>query len=108
MIVAYPLGRAEFCNGGSVMSAWVPIDDSVIDPVTGDADPDTKLEGPIIAEIVGPGVFTVKVWRGADQTKNPWREIVGLVEADSPVTFPVGGPVKNLSDITWAVSAQGH
>jgi hypothetical protein len=24
------------------------------------------------------------------------------------VTFPVGGPVKNLSDITWAISARGH
>ena len=108
MIVDFPLGRASFCNGASVMVAWVPIDDSAIDPVTGDVAPDTKLEGPIIAEIAGPGVFTVRVWRGTDQTKNPWREIDDLTAAASPVTFPVGGPVKNLDDITWVVTARGH
>ena len=108
MIVDFFLGRAEFRNGASVMSAWVPIDDSAIDPVTGDADPDVKLEGPIIADIAGPGVFTVKVWRGTDQTKNPWREIVGLVEADSPLEFPTGGPVRKLSDITWQITCRGQ
>jgi hypothetical protein len=108
MIVACPLGRAEFRNGESVMSAWVPIDDSAIDPVTGDPDPDTKLEGPFVVEIAGPGSFTIRVWRGADQTKNPWREIVGLTEDASPVTFRVGGPVKNLSDITYAASMRNR
>ena len=111
-LVDYPLGRSEFCNGATVISATVPIDDGNIDPVTGDADPDTAFEGDIIVTITGPGIVFVDIWRGTDQTKNPWRTTRSRypdgMPAGPPLGFPTGGPVKKLSDITWQTSAQGH
>jgi len=111
--VDFPLSYGTFDNGATVVSATVPIDDTDLDPVTGDPDPDTLFLGDIVATITGPGCIFVDIWRGADQTKPAWRTTRsqypdGLVAADSPVIFPTGGPVRKLSDISWLVSAQGH
>jgi hypothetical protein len=112
-VVDYPLGRAEFNNATTVMSASVPIDDADIDPVTGDPDPDAVFQGDIVVTVTGPGFMDVCIWRGADQTKPAWRDSrnqypAGITAADSTLTFNTGGPVKKLSDISWVITAREH
>ena len=94
------------------MSATVPIDDTNIDPVTGDPDPDAAFLGDIIVSITGPGMLFVDIWRGTDQTKNPWRttrtRFPDGMPSGPPIGFPTGGPVKKLSDVTWRITAAGQ
>ncbi len=92
-------------------SATVPIDDSQID-VDGHAFPDADLEGPFTLVMDGPGGCHIFIWRGLDgpdSGRNPWRDSLslypdGITAAVSPVIIASGGPVKQLDDVSWAVS----
>jgi hypothetical protein len=112
-IVDFPVGRAEFNNGATVMSATVPLDEADIDPVTGDPYPDARFQGNVTIVVTGPGRFDVSIWRGTDQTRDPWKTSKGLypygvAASDSPVSIRLGGPVKQWDAATWAVTARNR
>ena len=54
------------------------------------------LVGDIILNVIGPGIVAGRLARGGNRT---WREGV-FVEANTPVAFQPGGPVRQVDDIT--------
>ena len=54
------------------------------------------LVGDIILTVVGPGTVAGRLARGGNVT---WRQGV-FIEADTPVAFRSGGPIRQVDDIT--------
>ena len=69
-----------------------------------DLDP-FDLVGEWVVTVAGPGTIHGGIYRR--QTNNLWRE-GDFTEAASPVPFPVGGPIRQVEDISateaWRVT----
>ncbi len=117
-IVDYLLGSAAFKDRTTVVTATVPLDDSLFipDDLPGD-DPvptfDAEFEGPITLTIAGPGRVIINIWRGTGQEdgRNPWRSSESLFPGGMTAgvfVIDTGGAVKALDDITSRIHAEGQ
>lgn len=119
-LVDYSLGTVRLDDGATVITATVPLDDSlfVADELPGDDPIPTRaaeFEGPITVTITGLGSVVLQVWRGTGHAdgRNPWRTSEslfpgGMTEADSPLVIATGGPVKKMDDVSWELSTAGQ